>query len=371
MKMAHKARRGVRRRSRRWRRFRQTAARQAHPRIRRVGQDEKARDLAALTNDELIELWHAREKRVMDEFAPAFAAAQPDLRRGAGRPEGVPRRIFWDEDPEHSPRCSRRPTTPTTPCAANIALYQVAHANEASVDDPGSPLAKWLETYGHRARRNSTWPTPRWRERPEDLLAMAAPAERREKPRRPPPRPHRQVRAKSSSRSAQRACPAAIAQELDEKLALARRYMPFREDGKYYLMMGYDLLRDLALEIGRRLEIGDDVFLLTLEEMFDALNIGFAPTHLLAQRKIHAARRKAHPAPVRDRRGNIDELGSPPKIEPRGGDAGVRHLPGWREPARRGSSARRSEAGDLGERYILVCPSTDPAGPPCSPMPPD
>jgi len=77
------------------------------------------------------------------------------------------------------------------------------------------------------------------------------------------------------------------AQDLDDRLNLVRRYIHFREDGKYYLMLGYDLLRDVIVECGRRLDIGDDAFQLTLEELFDALRVGFAPHHLINQRKSY------------------------------------------------------------------------------------
>ena len=54
-------------------------------------------------------------------------------------------------------------------------------------------------------------------------------------------------------------------------------------------MLAYDLLRDLALEAGRRLDIGDDVFLLREEELFDALSTGIAPLHLLERRRLARA----------------------------------------------------------------------------------
>ena len=74
--------------------------------------------------------------------------------------------------------------------------------------------------------------------------------------------------------------------ELDRLVGLLRRYVSFREDGKDFLMMGYDLLRDVALEAGRRLDIGEDIFYLTREDIFDALRVGFAPHHLIEQRKL-------------------------------------------------------------------------------------
>ena len=81
--------------------------------------------------------------------------------------------------------------------------------------------------------------------------------------------------------------------ELDRLLESLWRYVPYREDGKYYLMLGYDLLRDVALEAGRQLEIGEDVFLLGEEDLFDALRVGFAPHHLIRTTKDRPSGRGA------------------------------------------------------------------------------
>ena len=77
--------------------------------------------------------------------------------------------------------------------------------------------------------------------------------------------------------------------------------MPFREEGKDYLMRGYDLLRDVALEFGRRLDVGDGIFQLTRDEIFDALRVGFAPHYLIEQRAITLPRRDQAPVAARDR----------------------------------------------------------------------
>ena len=78
----------------------------------------------------------------------------------------------------------------------------------------------------------------------------------------------------------------AEAREFDHRLDLVHRFMPFREEGKDYLMLAYDLLRAVALEFGRRLDVGDGVFHLTRDEIFDALRVGFAPHHLIEQRQF-------------------------------------------------------------------------------------
>jgi len=323
---------------------------------------EKQRDLAALTNDQLIELWHAREKRVMDEFAPQ--SLLPSLLSGAalGELKAFLDETFWDEDPDQLATLLSSGHQADKTVKANIALYELAQSLPTNVGlasaSATSLMDSWLSEFGHRAPEEFDLATPRWRERPDDLRTMAL----RLKDGKNPADLHHAHLAKCDAklRELKSHLSPADRKELDDKVAFARRYMPFREDGKYYLMLGYDLLRDVALEMGRRLEIGDDVFLLTLEELFDALNIGFAPTHLLAQRKIQRRAEKRIPLPYVIDIQTIDEIGTPPKINRDGAMSAFAISPGAATgPARIVRSP--SEAGDLGDRYILVCPSTDPS----------
>jgi pyruvate,water dikinase len=320
--------------------------------------EEKAKDLATLTNDQLIDLWHAREKRVMDEFAPA--SLLPSLISGAALAElkTFLEECFWDEDPDALTHLLSSVHAPDTTVESNFALYELAQGSGGVASSMSIALQQWLSKYGHRAPEEFDLATPRWRERPDDLLTLAARLKDGKNPADLHAHHHKTCTEKLSLLKS-RLSPQDAA-ELDQKLALARRYMPFRENGKYYLMLGYDLLRDLALEIGRRLEIGEDVFLLTLEEAFDALNIGFAPTHLLAQRKIQRRAERRIPLPHVIDAGNLDDLGAPPKAAADGALPAFAISPGAATgPARIVRSP--AEAGELGQRYILVCPSTDPS----------
>jgi pyruvate,water dikinase len=124
-------------------------------------------------------------------------------------------------------------------------------------------------------------------------------------------------------------------------------------------MLGYDLLRDVIVEIGRRLDVGDDAFQLTLEELFDALRVGFAPHHLINQRKVlYAAESKLSLPFIIDSQA-IDTLGQPPKLSTAASHQAFALSPGCASgPVRIVFSPEA--AGDLGKNYVLVCPSTDP-----------
>jgi phosphohistidine swiveling domain-containing protein/uncharacterized membrane protein (DUF106 family) len=342
--------------------------------------EEKSKDLTTLDNDQLIELWHQREKRVMDEFAPQ--SLLPSLISGAALAElkSFLEENFWDEDPDQLAALLSSGHDPDLTLQSNLALYELAQQNVGFASASGvradeqiplakaSPtkhgansLAQWLSKFGHRAPEEFDLGTLRWRERPEELLALA---DRLKTGKNPADlhAHHRQICDEKLAALRSQLSP--INQQLlDEKLNLARRYMPFRENGKYYLMLGYDLLRDLAREVGRRLEIGEDVFLLTQEEMFDALHIGFAPTHLLAQRKTQRRAENRIPLPHVIDPSNIEDIGAPPKSSSGNPQSAMTAFP--ISPGQATAPARivksPTDPVNLGDRYILVCPSTDPS----------
>ncbi|MDP6635657.1 MAG: PEP-utilizing enzyme, partial [Phycisphaerae bacterium] len=149
-------------------------------------------------------------------------------------------------------------------------------------------------------------------------------------------------------------------ERFDDLIGLLRRYIPFREDGKYYLMLGYDLLRDVALEAGRRLNIGDDVFFLTDRELCEALPAGAVNCDKIAQRKddYRAESRIVLPRVIDE--AAIDSLGQPPTHDvAESYDAYELSAGVASGPVRIVTSLR--DAGDLGRDYVLVCRSTDPA----------
>jgi pyruvate,water dikinase len=202
--------------------------------------------------------------------------------------------------------------------------------------------------------------------------------------------------------------PAGLGRQLADRASLASRYLRLREDGKYYLMLGYELLRQVALEVGRRLGIGEDVFFFTAEEMLAALraspHIASGPLvsplsagqppegptpplplpranpsaaeqvcqqaserrgqqiteHVLAERKAAYHAEIRIPLPRFIDAAALETLGQPPPAPTGQQYRGFPLSPGAAlGPARIVRSP--AEAGRLGRRYVLVCHSTDPA----------
>jgi phosphohistidine swiveling domain-containing protein len=136
--------------------------------------------------------------------------------------------------------------------------------------------------------------------------------------------------------------------------------LPYRETGKHYLMMGYELIRSVLVEMGRRLGLGDDVFFLRLDELerFEAERD--ALTQAIDERKRRWQAWQKLDLPDAIDSVDLDVLGLP------------RHLEGATELDAVPLSAgvfdgtvaivrHPTEAGDLPSDCILVCPSTDPA----------
>lgn len=311
---------------------------------------EKRRDLSGLRPAELLALWEERERRVLDEFAPQ--SLLPSLIGGTVLRElrAFLDENFWDEDPDDLTNLLASSGPPDKTMETSAGLYEVARG-ERSLDE-------WLGVHGHRGPEEFDLAAPRWRERPEELARMAAGL----RDGADPSKMHRDHIEKAERRIAElrSLLPDKLKKELHRLVDLARRYLVFREDGKYYLMLGYDLLRDIALEAGRRLGIGEDVFMLTLGELREALSTGSAPSVLIKQRRAERRAEERLVLPYMIDAGAIDSLGEPPKVESRerypafpvstGASSG---------PARIVHSPERS--GELGSGYVLVCPSTDPA----------
>lgn len=310
-------------------------------------------DLKSLSIDWLYEQWDQHERMVLGTFAPQLLLPSLISGMAMGELRAFLQECFWNEDPDALAQlCSSGGAADRT-LLANQELYEVAKGTRS--------LQAWITDHGHRAAGEFDLSVPRWREQPELVKDLAdrlgagneAPIERHR-------RNGQEVQQKVAALRSRLA--PADQSELDQRIEMVRRYMIFREDGKDVLMLGYDLLRDLALEAGRRLEIGDDVFHLTREEMFDALRVGFAPYHVIQQRKAsHRAEEQLALPRVIDADA-VDELGeSSGSHEPLVGgqqafavSAGAAHGPAriLRSP---------NECGDIGKGYILVCPSTDPS----------
>jgi pyruvate,water dikinase len=308
-------------------------------------------DLDPLTSGELITLWEERETQVMSVFGPATMMPGMICGMAWAELETFLQENFWEEDTEVLLQLISAGGEPDRTVVADAELHEVAAGKRA--------IETWLAKHGYRGPGEFDLAAPRWREQAAELREMAARLAASESPLE---RHHRGVEAARRKAAELRARLSAIdADDFNHRLELVHRYMPFRENGKDLLILGYGLLRDLALEAGRRLDIGGGVFYLTRQELFEALRAGRASRQLIEQREMAHRTEARLSLPRVIEAESIERLGE--AAEASASADGYKAMP---ISAGQASGSVRilhsaTDAGELGRGYILVCPSTDPA----------
>ncbi|MBA3938533.1 MAG: hypothetical protein H0X38_13825, partial [Planctomycetes bacterium] len=313
---------------------------------------ERDVDLTVLDAAALLACWQRREREVLERFAPRSlmptviaAALMARLRAFTGE-------HCWDDEPLAMADLLSAGGAADCTVRATAQLRDVATGRMT--------LADWLRDHGHRAPAEFDLATPRWHERPQQVLALAAHLAGGADPL---DLHARRTAAAAGAASALRIrLGEAECREFDALLALVHRYLRWREDGKHWLMLGYEQLRLVALEAGRRLAVGDGIFMLNGEEFAQALSCGYAPLALIGQRRTQRAVEERLRLPAVITRDELPTLGQPAPSAALGGEqleAFVISAGSCQGPARIVLDPQR--AGDLGKGCILVCPSTDPS----------
>ncbi len=312
--------------------------------------EQSACELRHLTNEELVEKWGEREHQVMNLFgAEAFLPSMIEALALAELHRFIADHL-WDEDPDELVHLLSVSPHPDRTSIANTQLREVAQGER--------PLDEWLREHGHRAPGEFDLATPRWHERPQDVQGLAD--QLRDSSDSTAKHAARVAQAKATLANLKQSLPPTAAKQLLNHVRLLQRYVRFREDGKYHLMRGFAVLRETAIECGRRLNVGDDIFFLTVAEISDALRGGYLPEDQIARRRAERqAASRLHLPRVIDR-ADVAELGQVPIS-----DAGEQ----WSaHPVSSGSASgpvrvvlSPEKAPPLDSGYILVCPSTDPS----------
>lgn len=313
--------------------------------------EERARPLAQLTASDLLACWDARRRHVLTEFSPSSLLPSVICATMMARLKTFLIPWCWDVEPG--------PMAELVSCGGPANFTVTAAAGLRDLAEGRLSIGAWLAEHGHRAPAEFDLATPRWHERPETLLTYAANLAGGADPLAL----HRErvLEAAAAAAALAERMPAAEQREFTAMLAILHRYLRFREDAKHWLMHGYALLRDVALEAGRRLAIGEQVFLLTDPELRTALHTGYAPLALLAQRRSIRLAEARCQLPALITAEEIPTLGQPAALP------GGTRLVGFPIASGCGQGPVRivlhpeSTGGDLGRGYILVCPSTDPS----------
>lgn len=320
---------------------------------------ERNRNLGELDDPGLLDLLRRRIDRTMHRFGPesllpglfgsiALRALGSRLEQLMGKAEGAALANTLTSALDGD-----------TTFEQDALLLKVARG-EARLEDV-------LVRFGHRCGGEMELARPRWRE-DDGLLVQTI--ERLAAGATDPQVMHRENAAKREA--AEAALPATLArfggscflETITKDLGQARRLLPYRESGKFYLMMGYELIRAVIEELGRRWSLGRDVYFLRREELA-RFTANEAESHrIIHRRKLKwEALKRLEVGPVVDSN-HLDELGLAPELPSVTEHHATEHAATALAAGCASGPARLvfepNEADDLGTDYVLVCPSTDP-----------
>jgi pyruvate,water dikinase len=240
----------------------------------------------------------------------------------------------------------------------NVALFEVA-AGRMTLED-------FVHRFGHRAANEMELSQPRWRE-DRDFVTRMVERFRGSSGPSPHERHAAQVEARQSAfselphRLAQ-AGGSSFYERIIHDLRQAQELLPYREVGKFHLMRGYETLRAVLAELGRRWDLGRDVFFMD-EAMLPQYEADPAGREtVIAQNKLRwQSSQKLSLPDVIDSR-HLDDFGNPRPVAENADHTRLECRPIASGTAR--GTARivfdPREVTDLGHDAILVCPSTDP-----------
>ena len=315
----------------------------------------RAQDLTGLSTAGVIQELTARRRRVLDDFGkeslkPGFFGG---MARGAL--EAILVQLLDESEGKRLAMNLTMGLEGDLTIEQNSHLFAVAHG-QASMTD-------FLARYGHRTVGEMELAEPRWREDAtylEKILHAHRGGNSKSPEKLHEENLHKRLESeKQLPELLARYGGSSLAAEIELEMRDAQKMLPYRENGKHYLMMGYEVIRLALLELTRRWDLGRDIFYLHLDELNTYEQRKTELQGEIAQRKTRwQSSRRLELAEIIDS-AELENLGKPRQYE------AASELPGDAVAAGVFSGPARivfdpKEARDIGTDYVLVCPSTDP-----------
>lgn len=228
-------------------------------------------------------------------------------------------------------------------------------------------LDEFLIDYGHRALNEFELAQPRWREDTtyiEQIIASYTQQNTEtdslietENQRFDKQMEQRQT-AESELSEIIKTKPS-LQKQIDTELDFTRRYMPFRETAKFYLMLGYEQIRRALIELDNRYELDGGIFYLVPEEL-DRLIDGEDFSDDIVERKTKRELLLQIEVPDVIFNDTLDSIGMSLPTDTSDAFRGVGVSGGVGKGQAR-VLLDPSDINPLDRDYILVCSSTDPA----------
>ena len=311
-----------------------------------------------LSDTELVAKFQAWRAKTLDDFAPKVLTATLLAGFSLQRLEAALQKHLNETEAKvlASRLISGLPGNLTV--EMNEKLWQVASADLALTD--------FLKDYGHRAVDEFELARPRWREGTTYLEQVIASFQQETPSRSVQPeyashfaRQVGQRQAAETELSELLKDKANSQKQIENELDFTRRYMPFRETAKFYLMLGYEQIRRALVELDNRYELEGGIFYLVPDEL-ERLISGDDFGNIIATRRTQRELLLQIEMPDVIFSDALEQIGAPVAIEAADTYTGIGVSAGVATGKAR-VLLTPSDVNTSDRDYILVCPSTDPA----------
>ena len=222
-------------------------------------------------------------------------------------------------------------------------------------------LTDFLKDYGHRAVDEFELAQPRWREDSTYLEQIVESFQQENTD--PSLSSAKQQTEQHESAEVELAelvkDKGGLRKQIKSELDFTRRYMPFRETAKFYLMLGYEQIRRALIELDCRYALEGGIFYLVPDELGQLIN-GKDFTDVIATRKMERELLLQIEVPDVIFSDSLEQIGAPMATDSAEIYSGV----GVSAGVATGKARVLLTPADVhpsDRDYILVCPSTDPA----------
>ena len=339
--------------------FDQVLTEQEFPKFREMVAAEQNLSYSELSDAELVEKFQEWCRKTLDDFAPTALTTTLLAAFSLQRLEATLQKCIDETEAKNlaSRLIGGLPGNLTV--ETNKKLWEVAKGQIS--------LADFLIDYGHRAVDEFELAQPRWREDTAYLKQIIASfSQETSEPdgQTPENNQHfaRQIELRDTAEKELTKVTenkAGLRKRIESELDFTRRYMPFRETAKFYLMLGYEQIRRALVELDNRYALNGGIFYLVPDELEQLIN-GEKFSDVITERKTQRELLLQIDMPDVIFSDSLDCIGAPLSSDAADTYVGM----GVSAGTAKGQARVLLKPSDIqpAERdYILVCPSTDPA----------
>ena len=339
--------------------FDQVLTEQEFPKFREMVAAEQNLSYSELSDAELVEKFQEWCRKTLDDFAPKALTATLLAAFSLQRLEATLQKCIDETEAKGLVSRLISGLSGNLTVETNEKLWEVAKGQIS--------LADFLKDYGHRAVNEFELAQPRWREDTSYLEQIIASfsqevSEPDEETQNGSQHFARQIEQRNTAEKELAEViknKVGLRKQIESELDFTRRYMPFRETAKFYLMLGYEQIRRALVELDNRYTLNGGIFYLVpceLEQLID----GEKFSDVIAERKAQREFLLQIDMPDVIFSDSLDCIGAPLPS----GAADTYTGMGVSGGIAKGQARVLLNPSDIQpfERdYILVCPSTDPA----------